>query len=84
MASQELNFKWKSLKVENSAANAYHNRFSEFKQKFEHWLKWHIKLANTDKNAVVDDNSPLVNGKDVEKVAGLSLDVIQSVANFII
>lgn len=84
MASQELNYKWKSLKVENSAANAYHNRFSEFKKEFDQWLKWHIKLANPDKNAVLDNNSPLVNGRDVEKVAGKSLDLIQSVSNFII
>ncbi len=62
------------MSIDSAAAFVYHTRFGEFKQRFDSWLKWHIKLASPDRH----DAAQLVNGSEVDKALGISLDQIQS------
>ncbi len=49
-SSQELETNWLPLTTEVAAAFVYNTRFSDFKQRFDPWLKWHISLVKPDQH----------------------------------
>jgi hypothetical protein len=66
---------WLPLTTDVAAAFVYNNRFSDFKQIFDPWLKWHISLVNKPDQ---HDQNKLISGSEVEKNLNVSLNHIQS------
>jgi hypothetical protein len=68
-----MDISWVPLTIESAAAFVNYTRFQEFKQRFDLWLKWHLKLVNSERY----DAALITHGSEVDKALGISLDYIQ-------